>query len=314
MLGRLAPLGARRVRVLISGGGGNLGRVLAPALKEAGHEPVLMDNRALETPYETVRGDAREKAEVSGAIRGADVVVHAAALHGIHLEKYASDDFWDLNVSGTRNVYEAAVERGVEKVLLCSTMGVYGGDLGGDPPVVTEDLPLVPSDVYGLSKTLCEEMAAFYARRHGIRTVAYRLGMFVPESFVPYGFRLLKGGVDDRDVAQAFLLGLENTSITFDAFNVMAAVPFSVEEFGRFGREPESFLEERFPGLSGLVEGQGADFGELARMWGFTYWSVEKAAHALGYAPRYNFPEFFEALRRGDRSHYPYADLPWWGA
>jgi hypothetical protein len=35
---------------------------------------------------------------------------------------------------------------------------------------------------------------------------------------------------------------------------------------------------------------------------------------ALGYGPRYNFPEFFEALERGDRSHYPYADLPWWGS
>ena len=301
------------MRVLITGGGGNLGRVLAPALKEAGHDPVLMDNRELETPYETVRGDARDRAEVSGAVRGADVVVHAAALHGIHLDKYASDDFWDLNVAGTRHVYEAAVEHGVGKVLLCSTMAAYGGDLRGDPPVVTEDLPLRPSDVYGLSKTLCEEMAAFYARRDGIRTVAYRLGMFVPESFVPYGFRLLKGGVDDRDVAQAFLLGLEDASITFDAFNVMAAVPFPVEEFGRFSREPEAFLEERFPGLAVLVEEQGADFGELARMWGFTYWSVEKAARGLGYAPRYNFPEFFEALRKGDRSHYPFADLPWWG-
>jgi UDP-glucose 4-epimerase len=75
-------------------------------------------------------------------------------------------------------------------------------------------------------------MAAFYYRRHGIRTIAYRLGMFVPESFVRYGFRLLKGGVDDRDVAGAFLLGLEDTTITFDAFNVMAEVPFSVENFG----------------------------------------------------------------------------------
>jgi Mn2+/Fe2+ NRAMP family transporter len=40
----------------------------------------------------------------------------------------------------------------------------------------------------GFSKNLCEEMAAFYDRRHGIRTIAYRLGMFVPERFVRYGF------------------------------------------------------------------------------------------------------------------------------
>jgi nucleoside-diphosphate-sugar epimerase len=303
------------MRVLVTGAGGNLGRVLAPALAEAGHEPVLMDFREIETPYEAVQGDARDRADVLGAVRGADAVVHAAALHGVHLAQYSRDDFWDLNVAGTHNVYSAALERGVEKVLLCSTMGIYGKDVrgAGEPPVITEDLALDPSDFYGFSKKLCEEIAAFHARHHGIRTIAYRLGMFVPETFVRYGFRLLKGGVDDRDVARAFLLGLEDSTTTFDAFNVMAAVPFSVEEFGRFGGEPEMVLEERFPGIRELVEQHGEDFGALAREWGFTYWSTEKAERVLGYRPRYNFPEFFAALKEGDRAYYPYADLPWWG-
>lgn len=303
------------MRVLITGAGGNLGRVLAPVLAEAGHEPVLMDFREIETPYDAVQGDARDRADVLEAVRGADAVVHAAALHGVHLARYSRDDFWDLNVTGTHNVYSAALECGVGKVLLCSTMGIYGGDVrgAGDPPVITEDLPLDPADVYGFSKKLCEEIAAFHACRHGIRTIAYRLGMFVPETFVRYGFRLLKGGVDDRDVAQAFLLGLEDSTTTFDAFNVMAAVPFSIEEFGRFGSEPEIVLEERFPGIRELVEQHGEDFGALAREWGFTYWSIEKAERVLGYRPRYNFPEFFAALKEEDRAHYPYADLPWWG-
>ncbi len=304
------------MRVLITGGGGNLGRVFAPALAENGHEPVLMDHRDLDTPHESVKGDAREKEDLLRAMRGSDVVVHAAALHGIHLEKYPEEAFWDLNVTGTRNVYAAARELGVEKVLLCSTMAAYGES--AEPPqdgfaLVDEGVPLVPDHFYGLSKVLCEEMAAYYARRHGVQTIAYRLGMFVPETFVRYGFRLLKGGVDDRDVAQAFLLGLENDAITFDAFNVMARVPFAPEEFGRFAREPEALLEERFPGVAGAVEEQGEDLGELAREWGFTYWSSEKAGRLLGYAPGYNFPEFFEALKRGDRAHYPFADLPWWG-
>ena len=303
------------MRVLVTGAGGNLGRVLAPALAEAGHESVLMDFREIETPYEAVQGDARDRADVLGAVRGADAVVHAAALHGVHLAQYSRDDFWDLNVAGTHNVYSAALECGVGKILLCSTMGIYGGDFrrAGDPPVITEDVALDPSDFYGFSKKLCEEIAAFHARRHGVRTIAYRLGMFVPETFVRYGFRLLKGGVDDRDVAQAFLLGLEDSTTTFDAFNVMAAVPLSVEEFGRFGSEPEIVLEERFPGIRELVEQYGEDFGALAREWGFTYWSSERATRVLGYRPRYNFAEFFAALKEGDRTHYPYADLPWWG-
>jgi UDP-glucose 4-epimerase len=44
-----------------------------------------------------VRGDVRDRASVLDGFRETDVVVHAAALHGIHLEKYTTDDFWDLN-------------------------------------------------------------------------------------------------------------------------------------------------------------------------------------------------------------------------
>ena len=44
------------MRVLITGGGGNLGRGLAPTLEEAGHEPILMDHRDLETSHRAVRG------------------------------------------------------------------------------------------------------------------------------------------------------------------------------------------------------------------------------------------------------------------
>jgi nucleoside-diphosphate-sugar epimerase len=52
------------MRVLITGGGGNLGRVLAPSLAEAGHEAVLMDYRALDTPYESIRAELKNKTEV----------------------------------------------------------------------------------------------------------------------------------------------------------------------------------------------------------------------------------------------------------
>jgi hypothetical protein len=45
----------------------------------------------------------------------------------------------------------------------------------------------------------------------------------------------------------------------------------------------------------------------------FNYWPIEKANRMHGYRPRYNFPEFIESHKRGERSHYPYADLPWWG-
>ncbi len=199
------------MHVLITGASGNLGRALVPALVEAGHTPRLMDFRPLETLHPFIQGDVRSADDVRRAVAGVDAVVHAAALHGIHLRNWVPHDYWAINVTGTFNVYEAAREAGVEQLVLCSTMGVYGAS--AQPPadawgVVTEGLPCLPAEIYGVSKRLCEELARDYGRRWGMRTVALRLGMFVPERFERYGFRLLFGGVDDRDVAQAVLRAL----------------------------------------------------------------------------------------------------------
>lgn len=304
------------MKVLITGAGGNLGRVLAPALRRSGHTPLLMDFRPLDTDFGFVQGDVTSRSDVFRAAEGADAIVHAAALHGIHLGNHSRDEFWRLNVDGTRSVYEAAREHGIRKVLLCSTMGVYGASIPVPEDgfgVVTEQLPTLPRDFYGLTKTLAEELAQFYARDHGIRTISYRLGMFVPEDFLRYGFRLLKGGVDDRDVAQAFLLGLHNNTVSYDAFNIMADVPFSPQHFAQWREDPVGLLESSYPGLSELVTRRGGTIDELASAWGHVYWSIEKAKTGLGYRPNYNFPEFYRALEEGNDAHYPFANLPWWG-
>ncbi|CAM3948027.1 NAD-dependent epimerase/dehydratase family protein [Deinococcus frigens] len=304
------------MRVLITGAGGSLGRVLAPALQENGYTPVLMDFRRLDTPYEFIQGDARSKTDVFRAAEGVDVIVHGAALHGIHLRDHSRDEFWNLNMEGTYHVYEAAREHSIGKVLLCSTMGVYGASItvpNDSFAVVTENLPCLPGDFYGLTKTLAEELASFYSRVHDIRTISYRLGMFVPETFVRYGFRLLKGGVDDRDVAQAFVLGLQNDTISCDAFNIMAAVPFSLEQLPLWRENPRALVEAQFPSITELVAQRGANMDDLLGAWGQVYWSIEKARAGLGYQPRYNFAEFYAALKSGNDAHYPFANLPWWG-
>src|SRR5947208_252314 len=180
------------MKVLITGAGGNLGRVVAPALIEAGHTPRLLDFRPLQTEYEFDQGDVRNAEDVQRAVEGADAIVHAAALHGIHLRKWQPQDYWAINVTGTFNVYEAARSARIKQVVLCSTMGVYGESM--TPPegawgLVTENLPTLPGDIYGMSKWLCEHIARYYSRQHGMSTTALRLGMFVPETFERYGFR-----------------------------------------------------------------------------------------------------------------------------
>jgi UDP-glucose 4-epimerase len=303
------------VKVLVTGAGGNLGRVVVPALAEQGHVVRAADFRVLELGAESLELDVRDMRATLRAVEGVDAIVHAAALHGVHLRKFGSQDFWTTNVTGTFNVYDAAREAGVRKVVLCSSMAVYGRS--GEPPdgswaVVTEDAPPLPKDVYGLSKQLCEEIARYHAGAEAIQTTALRFGMFVPETFERYGFRLLFGGVDDRDVAQAVLLALEHEPAgRFDYLNVMADTPLGAKDARAMASEPASVIERHWPGSTELFRAHDLDVDQL--VWGWALWPVEKAKRVLGYRPRYGFDEFLEALRTGNRSHYPFAGLAQWG-
>ncbi len=241
------------MRVLVTGAGGNLGRAVVPALVDAGHEPVLLDFRPLSTEHDAVEGDVRDRAAVERAMHGVDAVVHAAARHGIHLQDWSAEDFWSSNVTGTFLVYEAARAAGVRKVVLGSSMVVYGdlGD-GADPwEAVTEQSPLRPSNLYGLTKVLCEDIASYHGRAGAISTVALRLGMFVPETFLRYGFRLLFGGVDDRDVAHSVLRALaHDPEDGFAAFNIMADSGLSLDDLPRLSADALGVLDERYPGTT----------------------------------------------------------------
>jgi len=183
--------------VLVTGAGGNLARVVVPALAAAGHTLRLLDFRPIDTAHDLFQGDLRNPDDLARAVEGVDAVVHAAALHGIHRGHWRPRDFWSINVDGTFNLYQAAVAAKVAKVVLASSMAIYGQSM--QPPadawgIVTEDSPVLPDDEYSLSKWLCEQLARYHARRHQLQTVALRLGMFVPETFEGYRFRLLFGG------------------------------------------------------------------------------------------------------------------------
>ena len=288
------------MRVLVTGAGGTLGAALAPMLSDAGHEPVLFDVRMLETPYESVQGDVRIHEDVQAAVEGVEFVVHTAAIHGIHLGTHSRQDFYDLNLTGTFNVWEEAVKAGVKGVVFSSTMGVYKPY---DKPLsevtfvaLHENLPLQPADIYGYTKVAGEEMCRLYGREYGIPSVGLRYGMFVPEPFFRYGIRLLYGGVDTRDVARAVMASLEALAagkIHWDAFNVESLVPFTEEDGPLLRKDPLLVLDKYYPSATGLLRERGVESLAPIR----EYYPMEHAAQVLGLRPEWNFGEWLEELR-----------------
>jgi UDP-glucose 4-epimerase len=302
------------VRILITGAGGNLGRAAVPALAADGHQLRLLDFRDVSGDHETVVGDVRDPDVVERVMGGVDAVVHGAALHGVHLSSWPPEQFWSTNATGTFTVYEAARKAGVSRVVLASSMVVYGG-VGGSGDawgVVAEDSPQRPVDLYGLTKVVAEQIARSYNEIHGVSTVALRLGMFVPETFERYGFRLLFGGVDDRDVGHAVTLALEHDPTDgFEAVNIMADSGLTPADLPRLDEDLPGLLDERWPGTLDLLRQHDLDLRDL--VWGRVIFPIERARTVLGYHPRFDFTAFIDAWRRGNRDHYPFTNEPWWG-
>jgi UDP-glucose 4-epimerase len=288
--------------ILITGGSGTLGAALAPQLAADGWHVRRADIRpAPDGVGEFIAADLRRPDEVRRAVEGAEAIIHAAAWHGVHLRDHPPRDFWELNVEGTFNLLESAAEAGVGRFVLSSTMGVYGDssrpDDDGPAVRVHEALPLRPGDIYGETKVIAERLVAFYERSRGVRAIALRYGMFVPEPFAHYGIRMLYGGVDVRDVASANLAALRRLGQPgrFAAFNVFSALPFGDDDLELMRTDPMVVVKRHWPHGEELL--RQAD----AKPWGpiNALYDIGRAKDELNWRPRYGFRSFLEGIRSG---------------
>jgi nucleoside-diphosphate-sugar epimerase len=148
----------------ITGGAGFFGLHLIDRLLSEDEEVVVYDTAELDQTYRQkpgvsyIKGDIRDKAALVDAMKGCDVIHHNAAVLPV---SRSGKFFRDINVGGTRNVVEAALETGAKKVLFVSTSAVYG--IAKQLPV-TEETPLTPLGEYAHSKmeaeAFCKEFRA----------------------------------------------------------------------------------------------------------------------------------------------------------
>ncbi len=289
------------MRIVVTGAAGTLGRVLLPRLVDAGHTPVAVDIRRGSQDVEWHTIDLRDADAVAGVVIGADLIVHGAALHGIHLADHSAREFYDLNVTGTFNVWDAAVAHGVRGVVFSSTMGVYGETRrpASDDDVVflREDMPLRPGDVYGWTKVVGEELARYHLIEHGIASVAMRFGMFVPEPFFRYGIRLLYGGVHEDDVADAVMSAIDALgarSMKHEAFNVEAPLPFTTDDAAELRRDPLAAVERHWPGAADLLRSRGVKALKPVT----EIFALDRLEERLEFRPRHDFGAWLTNLSR----------------
>jgi len=169
---------------LITGGTGLIGSALAEKLLARGERVVLFDAAPAESRVaelkkygdhaQVVRGDVQALGELIDAARRhrATAIVHLAFLLGAGANQ-APERATRINILGTVNALEAARLSGVERVLLASSIAVYGADDQYPPEQLPlrEDVPLYvcrTQPIYGGGKVHTEHLAQAYAEHHGL--------------------------------------------------------------------------------------------------------------------------------------------------
>jgi dTDP-L-rhamnose 4-epimerase len=194
------------VRVLVTGGAGFIGSHLADELLAAGHTVRALDSLVeqvhggsrpdyLAAEVELVVGDIRDGDAVARALDGCDAVVHFAARVGVGQSMYEVAEYTAVNDLGTAVLLESLASRPIERLVVASSMSVYGEGLyeggaevvrtrtqlergewepGPAPLPTPETKPVALASIYALTKYQQERACLIAGDAYGIPSVALR--------------------------------------------------------------------------------------------------------------------------------------------
>ncbi len=240
-MGMEVVVAKHRPLILVTGATGAVGPLIVQAFDAAGY---AIRTLSLDPPpagawpddVETLQGDVTDPSAVRAALRGAESVIHLAALlHIVNPPPALRERYERINVGGTANVVAAAVQAGVRRLVFFSTIAVYGRSGG---KILTEDTPPCPDTFYARTKLAAEKNVLEAKGEDGGRIgVVLRLGTVygsrVKGNFQRLVHSLARGRfipvgngsnrrtlIYDKDVARASVLAAVHPDAAGRIFNV----------------------------------------------------------------------------------------------
>lgn len=240
---------AKRV-YLVTGGAGFIGSHIVETLVREGNQVRVLDDlssgkeanlSAFRSAVEFIRGDIRDAQLVREATQGVEIIFHEAALGSVPRSVADPVTTHEVNITGTLNVFLAARDAGVKRIVYASSSSVYG-----ETPVLPkrEEMTPQPLSPYALSKLVGEHYASVFKHIYDFEVVALRyFNIFGPRqdpesqyaAVIPRFITALLGGtsptvygdgLQSRDftyvdnVVNANLLAAEAEGVAGRAFNV----------------------------------------------------------------------------------------------
>jgi NAD+ dependent glucose-6-phosphate dehydrogenase len=205
-------------RVLITGAGGRIGNDLAERLRDRYSLRLMYHRHVPETPPvdDRVQVDTSQIEPIVTALEGIDAVVHMAA--DPHT-RAPWESVLENNIVATYNVFEAARQAGVQRIVFASTnhvMGMYDRDQQWP---IYADQPVRPDSLYGVSKAFGENLGRFWYDQYGMSVICLRIGWMLPE---PQDEISRWMWLSPRDCAQVVSRALE-TDLGFGVFYAISA-------------------------------------------------------------------------------------------
>lgn len=167
------------MRILVTGGAGYIGSVVAHQLINSGHQVIVYDNLShghAESVPKTARficGDVGDSERLDSVFRehAIDAVMHFAAFIEAGESMTCPEKYFRNNSANSLTLFEAMLRNRVHKLVFSSTAAVYGNP---ERIPIREDAPLRPTNAYGESKLLVEQMLTWLNRAYGLRYCSLR--------------------------------------------------------------------------------------------------------------------------------------------
>jgi nucleoside-diphosphate-sugar epimerase len=180
-------------KILVTGAAGQIGSELVVALREKhGEENVIATDILLKAVEKVLPSGPNEQVDVTEIRKlqeavgtwGVTTVYHLAAILSAAGE-LNPQRAWDVNMRGLENILELSREMGVKRVYWPSSIAVFGQ---GIPRVKTpQDVPLVPTTMYGITKAAGELLCNYYHQRYGVDVRSIRYPGIISNKVPPHG-------------------------------------------------------------------------------------------------------------------------------